>query len=231
MLIEYDVTRTYKEVDKELGRGRALVPEFMSTASPIANIGHTGHVTSMIPGMSSGMPRDVVITRYPSKSLEDNKPTSIQFDLRTEQWRNDIAGTIGDICSAFGLSVIDYDPRLLQMGQRTDDEINAMTDITRSTVEDKREIAEESINAMLNQISKFYNVDEPVFIRWSMRAILNPTKNNSLIGQQLAQGTISQETAIRRENPDFTKEEVEEELQRIKGERQAQSVDRQFEEF
>ena len=130
---------------------------------------------------------------------------------------------VGDICSAFGISILDYDPRLLQMGQRTDDEINAMTDITRATVEDKREIAEESINAMLKLISTLYSLEKPMFLRWSMKSIINPSKNAALITTQLANGTISQETAIKRENPDYTKAELEEELAKIKGENKAKT--------
>lgn len=49
-----------------------------------------------------------------------------------------------------------------------------------------------------------------------MRTILNPTKNSNLISTQLANGTISLETAVRRENPDYTDAEIKEELERIK---------------
>jgi hypothetical protein len=127
------------------------------------------------------------------------------------------------------MTVLDYDPRLLQQGQRTDDEINAMTDITRGTVIDKREIAEEAINSMLATISILYGLEKPMFLRWSMRSILNPSKNTSLISQQLANGTISQKTAIKRENPDFTEAEVEEELAKIKEETEAKpSMDFEF---
>lgn len=225
LIVELDVTRTNKNVDQELGRGRALVPEFMNLSN--TQIGGNNHnIASHLGGGFTpgvGVLKDTIITRYPTKSIDDNKPTSIQFDLRTDQWRHDIEGTIGDICSAFGMTVLDYDPRLLQQGQRTDDEINAMTDITRATVMDKREIAEDSINSMLELISVLYGLKEPMFIRWSMRSILNPSKNTSLIGQQLANGTISQVTAIKRENPDFTDKEVQEELEKIKAETQAKA--------
>nr|DAO85738.1 MAG TPA: portal protein [Caudoviricetes sp.] len=217
MLIENDITRTNKNVDQEFGRSRLLIPEFMSSAAPVqgANNNIISHLGSSY-AMGYGQAKDPVMTRYPTRSMEESKPTAVQFDLRTEQWRADIGGVIGDICSAFGISVLDYDPRLLQMGQRTDDEINAMTDITRATVEDKREIAEESINSMLRLISSLYGLDKPLFLRWSMRTILNPTKNSNLISTQLANGTISLETAVRRENPDYTDAEIKEELERIK---------------
>lgn len=228
LLVELDITRTNKDVDQELGRGRALVPEFMKTSNEFSSFSNHNMATHLAPSVNVGMPKDAIITRYPSMSIDDNKPTSIQFDLRTEQWRTDIEGTIGDICSALGMTVLDYDPRLLQQGQRTDDEINAMTDITRATVIDKREIAEEAINSMLETISILYGLEKPMFLRWSMRSILNPSKNTSLISQQLANGTISQKTAIKRENPDFTEAEVEEELAKIKEETEAKAPPMNF---
>ena len=43
-----------------------------------------------------------------------------------------------------------------------------------------------------------------------MQSILNPLRNSQLISSQLANGTISQRTAIKRENPDYTDKEIEE---------------------
>ncbi len=225
LLIENDITRTNKNVDQEFGRSRLLIPEFMNNGLAQFAGGSKGNVANHFGGFNPtyGIAKDPIMAKYPTKSMEDSKPTAVQFDLRTEQWRADISGVVGDICSAFGISILDYDPRLLQMGQRTDDEINAMTDITRATVEDKREIAEESINAMLKLISTLYSLEKPMFLRWSMKSIINPSKNAALITTQLANGTISQETAIKRENPDYTKAELEEELAKIKGETKAKT--------
>lgn len=233
LLLEYDTTRTYKEIDKHLGRGRVVRPEHMQSFG--AGVGNVHNVAAMIlPRNQAKGEDDMLFTTYPSTKLEDNKPLSIQFDLRTEQWRNEISGLVGDICSAFGLSIVDYDPRLLQTGQRTDDEINAMTDITRSTVEEKRELATESINEMLKLIARLYNVNDNVFIRWSLSSILNPTKNNALISTQLQNGTISHEEAVKRANPDYTSKELQEELKRINADKEqakANTITTQFDEF
>ena len=163
--------------------------------------------------------------------MDDCRPQSIQFDLRAEQWRTEINGLIGDICAVFGLTVLDFDPRILVAGQRTDDEINAMNDITRATVNDKRDINEEEINKFINQIATLSGADTPVFIRWSMQSILNPTKNSQLIQTQLANGTISKRTAIKRENPDYTEKEIEEELERINNEQKTIDYNQAFNEF
>lgn len=230
LLIEREVSETYKAVDKHFGRGRIIKPSFMKTSFNAASM-VSGNVSDMTFNMPTNSADQTIFTQYESLNMEDSKPQSIQFDLRAEQWRTDINGLIGDICACFGLTILDFDPRLLQAGQRTDDEINAMTDITRATVQEKRDINEESINNLLNQIASLVGATTPVFIRWSMSNILNPLKNSQLISQQLQNGTISRKTAIKRENPDYTDKEIEEELALIEQETKAVDINRAFEEF
>lgn len=233
LLVEREHSETYKVVDKHLGRGRIIKPAFMKTSFNSSAIG--GNLANMtfnpIMYPMYGGDDQTVFTQYESLSMDDCRPQSIQFDLRAEQWRSDINGLIGDICAIFGLTVLDFDPRLLVAGQRTDDEINAMNDITRATVNDKRDINEESINRFINQIATLCGADTPVFIRWSMQSILNPTKNSQLIQTQLANGTISKRTAIKRENPDYTEKEIDEELERINNEQKANDYNQAFSEF
>lgn len=231
LLIERDLSETYKVVDKHLGRGRVIKPSFMKTGFNAGTIGgNTANMTYNIPTGNVNADQ-TIFTQYESLSMDDCKPQSVQFDLRSEQWRTDINGLIGDICAVFGLTVLDFDPRLLVAGQRTDDEINAMTDITRATINAKRDINEEVINTFINQVASLIGAVTPVFIRWSMQGILNPLKNSQLISQQLANGTISQRTAIKRENPDYTDKEIDEEIERINSERQQNDYNKAFNEF
>ena len=106
-----------------------------------------------------------------------------------------------------------------------------MNDITRATVNDKRDINEDAINTFINQVASLVGATTLVFIRWSMQSILNPLRNSQLIQQQLANGTISKRTAIKRENPDYTDKEIEEELERINNERQVNDYNQAFNEF
>ena len=233
LLVEREHSETYKVVDKHLGRGRVIKPSFMKTGFNAGGFG--GDMASMTfnPFMvgSVGSNDQTIFTQYESLSMDDSRPQSIQFDLRAEQWRADINGLVGDICAVFGLTVLDFDPRLLVAGQRTDDEINAMNDITIATINNKRDINEETINTFINQVASLVGALTPVFIRWSTQSILNPLRNSQLVSQQLANGTISQRTAIKRENPDYTDKEIEEEIERINNERQVNDYNKAFNEF
>lgn len=230
LLVERETSETYKAVDKHFGRGRIIKPSFMKTDFNAASM-VSSNVSSMTYATYPANKDQTIFTQYESLSMDDSRPQSIQFDLRAEQWRIDINGLIGDICAAFGLTILDFDPRLLQSGQRTDDEINAMTDITRATIQEKRDINEESITLLINQIASLIGVVTPVFIRWSMQSILNPLRNSQLISQQLQNGTISRKTAIKRENPDYTDKEIEEEIALIEQETKVADINRAFEEF
>ena len=233
LLVEREQSETFKVVDKHLGRGRVIKPTFMKTGFKGSSIGGNSANMTFNPMMYPmyGGDDQTIFTQYEATSMNENRPESIQFDLRSEQWRADINGLIGDICAVFGLTVLDFDPRLLVAGQRTDDEINAMTDITRATVNDKRDINEESINRFINQVATLSGATTPVFIRWSMQSILNPLKNSQLIQQQLQNGTISRKTAIKRENPDYTENEINEELERINSEQKTNDYNQAFNEF
>lgn len=233
LLVEREQSETFKVVDKHLGRGRIIKPTFMKTGFNKGAIGGNSANMTFNPLMIPSAQGDdqTIFTQYEATSMNENRPESIQFDLRAEQWRADINGLIGDICAVFGLTVLDFDPRLLVAGQRTDDEINAMTDITRATVNDKRDINEETINKFINQVALLSGAVTPVFIRWSMQSILNPLKNSQLVQTQLANGTISRRTAIKRENPDYTEAEIEEELERINSEQKANDYNQAFDEF
>ena len=231
LLVEREHSETYKVVDKHIGRGRVIKPSFMKTGFDASSLGmgNMSNMTYIAPNTNQG--DQTIFTQYESMTMDDCRPQSIQFDLRAEQWRTDINGLVGDICAVFGLTILDFDPRLLQAGQRTDDEINAMTDITRATIDGKRDINEETINRFINQVASLVGAVTPVFIKWSMSSILNPLKNSQLIQQQLANGTISKRTAIKRENPDYTDKEIEEELERINNERQTNDYNQAFNEF
>ena len=106
-----------------------------------------------------------------------------------------------------------------------------MNDITRATVNDMRDINEETINNFINQVASLVGATTPVFIRWSMQSIMNPLRNSQLVQTQLANGTISQRTAIKRENPDYTEKDIEEEIERINNERQTNDYNQAFNEF
>ncbi len=221
-----DTAITDMEIEKENGRGQVLIPELNN------QMGFQSQMSGsrVLKTVNTSFKNPTMIA-YPTLKLEDNKPTNIQFDIRSDQWIQQINDDIARLCASVGISVLDYDPRLLQQGQRTDDEINAMTDITASTVKAFRDINTKKINDLLETIIEAAGLEKPVAIRWSQASILNPSKNASLVIQKLNAGLISRKRAIKEIYPDLTDSEIEEMYKEIKTEMDEMAVSNRFNNF
>lgn len=201
---------TDKEIEKEIGRGQVLIPEFGKGFEPpmVGNVGFNQSAIAMHTFAPSGK-KNPIVRQYPSVSMDKQSPLNVQFDFRPDQWALSINEDICRLCAIVGIGVIDYDSRLLGGGsQRTDDEINAMTDITRQTVEASRNLNEPEINKLLACLSALYGLPQPVKIRWSMASIINPTKNAARIQGLYAAGLISKKQALRELYPDLMESEI-----------------------
>ena len=212
---------TDKEIEKEIGRGQILVPEFGKDYSTpmIGNVPRTQSAIAMMSFAQIGK-KNPVIQKYPTRSMEDSKPQSVQFDFRPDQWAFSNNEDVCRLCDIVGIGVIDFDSRLLGgSSQRTDDEINAMTDITRQTVEAARNRNEPEINKMLACLCALYGLKQPVKIRWSMATILNPTKNALRITGLYNAQLISKKQALRELYPDLNENELKQIYNEIKEER------------
>ena len=227
LMVETSITD--KEVEKEIGRAQIMLPQFGKGNQMGSYLDPT--VTGM---MVREMPityKNPIITPYPTNSMEDSKPTNVQFDIRAEQWETSINGDEARLCASVGISIIDYDPRLLQTGQRTDDEINAMTDITANTVKTFRNLNTYEINKCLECVCGLLGIETPVAIKWDMASILNPTKNTDLVIKKLQAGLISRKAAIQQANPEMSAFEVDEMIKQIDKDRDSQAVPLAFNNF
>ena len=227
LMVETSITD--KEVEKEIGRGQIMIPQF-GKGSQIGTYITPNQAGMMVRELPTSY-RNPVIMPYPTTSMEDSKPTNVQFDIRSEQWEHSIDGDICRLCASVGIGVIDYDARLLQSGQRTDDEINAMTDTTANTVSAFRNLNTYAINQCLECVGQLLGISSPIAIRWDMASILNPTKNADLVVKLFTNGLISRKEAIRRANPDLNDHEVDEMIKQIDAEKDSVAVPMAFNSF
>lgn len=228
--VTIDTSITGKEVEKELGRGQVLVPDFEQGMNINEFITQEAAGGRMMRSLTVSF-KDPTFKKYPTRSMEDSKPQNVQFDIRSTEWVNEIDNDTARLCAAVGVSVLDYDPRLLQTGQRTDDEINAMTDVTANTVKTFRNINQGKINQLLTDVATFYKLNTKVSIRWSMAAIINPTKNTQLVTSQYTAGLLSRKEAIRRLNPDLKPSEIDQLYKEVTTETGAEAIENTFNKF
>lgn len=241
-LYAYDHAFTAKENDKYLGRGRALIPSQFQNDENLTEKKKSiiGSMTISAIGGSQEAPR---IARRKKPELDKTfydeiaqgtgepvRPTSIQFNLRTVEWREELNGALGDIASRVGISAVDLDTRLNGSQQRTATEVNRDSDKTLTTASAKKELFTPGLDALIECLvhslaDEFKDID--CFIEWPKQGLANPQVQTQVVREQYDAHLISRETAIKRLNPEWSDAEVKEEIKRIEAEENVVSEDSQ----
>ena len=227
-LYAYDHAFTAKENDKYLGRGRALIPLQQQSPDSINEKRTAVQNSSFLAlGGAGEAPR---IARRRAVELDKTfydqvagfngealKPTSVQFNLRTLEWREELNGALGDIASRVGISAVDLDTRMNGSAQRTATEVNRDSDKTISTASTKKELftpgLNELIKILVHSVDEYKDVD--VFIEWPKTGLANPQVQTQVVSDQYNNHLLSRETSIKRLNPEWSDKEVLEEIKRI----------------
>ena len=167
--------------------------------------------------------RDVFKTR-PSITAEE-KPTfeQVQFDMRVEQYLTLIDSDIRKAVSALGLSpfTVDMDPQA--SGDMTATETRARTKRTRATAATKSRMERAHLSAILTayleldaDLNGYTPPTQPVLVSLPDQIEVNENELINAASQSYAAGIMSLDTAVRKQHPEWTPEQVEEEVQKIR---------------
>lgn len=216
--VSLDTSYTYRDVDKNIGRGRMVVPSLAAATPKAIQLNRDGSASRVGYGESKTVLDTTFMQPYPNMTGDTSKatPQAVQFNLRTMEWISDKQDYVTSICTGCGLSVFDYDPTLCS-GARTAREIDELSDLTASTVNEKRSILTQEINKMLKDIAMMLGKSISIFVKWDKSTTVNTAANNELVLARKSAGLMSRETAIKMLNPNWTLEEVQAELERIDG--------------
>lgn len=227
--LSLDTNYTYRDVDKNIGRGRMVVPSLASATPREIQLNKDGTAKRVGYTERRTVLDDTFIQPYPNMTGDTSKatPQAVQFNLRTTEWIVDKQDYVSSICTGCGLSVFDYDPTLCQ-GARTAREIDELSDITASTVNEKRGALTETINEMLEDIAIMVGADVSIFVKWDKSTTVNVAANNEIVLSRKNAGLMSKETALKLLNPNWTDAEVEAELKRIDGDTDNTDADTLF---
>lgn len=227
--ISLDTNLTYRDVDKHIGRGRMMVPSLAAATPREIHLDKDGMARRVGYGERRTVLDDTFIQPYPNMTGDTSKatPQAVQFNLRTSEWIVDKQDYVSSICTGCGLSVFDYDPTLCQ-GARTAREIDELSDITASTVNEKRSALTETINEMLNDIAMMLGADVSIFVKWDKSTTVNIAANNEIVLTRKSAGLMSRKTALKMLNPNWSDEEIEAELARIDEETDNSDADTLF---
>ena len=204
-LLSYDYYFSSMNTDMYLGRGRVIAKKGMK--NPRAE-GQNFNA-----GLDSYMYEEV-----PSLTTEEQKPTPIQFNLRSAEWREIRNNLLESIAFAVGMSVGTLASFLNDTSNRTAREISAEENETRRFVEARRQQFEGPANECLKDVCLYLGLDDIVTVRWSLAGQTNiDTLSTRMISEHTA-GLRSLKSCVQSINPDFDEHQVMEEMERIETE-------------
>lgn len=225
-VISLDTNYTYRDIDKNIGRGRMLVPSIAAAAGKAEKLQIVnGELQRQDYHNRGTVLDDTFLQPYPNTTGDaKSTPEAVQFSLRTSEWIVDKQDYVSSICTGCGLSVFDFDPTLCS-GARTAREIDELSDLTACTVKEKRNALGLVLNRMLEDIAKLLGLNKTntdlkpisIFVKWDNSTTVNVAANNELVVSRKSAGLISRHTAVKMLNPNWTDEEIEAELKRIDG--------------
>ena len=186
----YEYAEACMWTDMYLGRGKVIVPEMMRnpTESPMSYYG----------GYDSAM-----FTKMPMMNADEQKPISIQFELRAEEWsrvRNNIAEKIASTIGVSGSDLFSY-LRDVSGGSKTATQIAAESQKTISYIYEKRSLIVNAMNSFVKMWKTFYKQDDEIIMRFSSQNMVNKlvTLEESRVKKEIG---YSKFDLFKEQNPD-----------------------------
>ena len=194
-LYSYDYYFSCLNTDMYLGRGRVMVPK-----------GLTGNKKNT--GYNSGLD-DFLYTKVEYQTTEDKKLEAIQFDLRSEEWKNIRNNLIESMATALGISVSTLASYLNDGSNRTAREVSAEEKSTALFVEEARRLLEKPINDILRLVLRYYGYIDDVKIRWSKAGMTNISLLTTTLNEAVNGGLVSRRKAFAMWNFDDDEQQIQ----------------------
>lgn len=210
VLYSIDYNYTQAQVDMYMGKSRALIPRQMQTA-----VVHSGAVqvqegVSYMQAVSEPQLNDEFYTQITTDGVggEPIKPTFIQPDLRAEDHHYIRDSDLQLLASKIGMSSSDLANHLTYNVAKTATEVRAEQDTTEVSVNNKRALANIAINAMLEDVARFYGFSDKVEIEWGRAGVNTSTENKELL-EDFRAGTLPLKEYLKRRWNDLNEEEID----------------------
>lgn len=206
-LWEYDYMNSCMNTDFYLGRGRVLVPKQLQSPK----------VQGTSPNANQGLD-NFLFTKVEYSTIEDKKPEAIQFELRSQEWINSRNNLLESMATAIGISPSTIASYLNDSSARTAREISSEESATALFIENRRKLFSKPLNDLIKRILLFYGLGDNVEVKFSQSGQTNTTLVVENTTAKFNAGLMSKYQAVKTLNPDFSEEEIQAELVRIKNE-------------
>lgn len=212
-LQSYDYYWSAFNTDMYIGRGRVLISKYMQSAA--AKQQNSSDYNSGLDSM--------LFTKIPNNSnSEEQVPTPIQFDLRSQSWMDIRTMIIQNIAINTGMNLATIASFLNDnTAARTAREISTEESETALFVEDKRAIVEKSINKILKLVLLYNGYSDDVVIRWSQSGLTNIYTRTDMLATAVQNNLVSKQTAAQMFMQDDDEYQQAEEWDRIQSEQES----------
>ena len=161
-MIAYEQSFAEMITDLYLARGKVLLPQAMRNPTDPNNSYY-----SDLDGM--------LFTKMPYQGENEQKPISIQFELRAEEWtkiRNNLAESIASAIGVSGSDIFSF-LRDATGSSKTATQIASEAQKTISYIEEKRAIFSQSLNTFIKIWKDYYNKEDEFEVKFSSQNHVN----------------------------------------------------------
>ena len=235
ILYSIDYNYTQGQVDQYLGKSRAMTPKEMNggpsvtimDGQPIRTVSYEDGTDFRSAMNVRSQPLDGTFYDFiPSNSVDGDpmKPFFVQPDLRGETHKYIRDADLELLASKVGLSSSTLANHLAynRSGQKTDDEISAENSTDEISIENKRSLALEAIDAMLADVAYFYGLDHVAEMKFG-QTISNSARKNQELLLDYQNGTLPLREYLKRRWAELSEEEIEKMALEIEAERTKQA--------
>ena len=201
-LIEYEFENASMWSDLYNGRGKVIIPAEMRNP--------TESSTSYYQGFDKDL-----FTKAPYTNPQDQKPISIQFELRAEDHAKSRNNTTEKIAATIGVSGSDVFSFLRDVsgGSKTATQIAAESQKTVSYIYEKRALIKAALNEFVREWREFYKQEDEITIRFSSQNMVNKlvTLEESRVKKEIG---YSKFDLFKEQNPDKDDDQINEMVMR-----------------
>jgi hypothetical protein len=211
LLAEYDKAYTLMTIDLAQARGQVLLPDDML---PKVMQGSENDFYTYL-SMVNQLMNQTIFKKIKYSNPEEQKPVSIQFELRAQEWTTSLNTQLQEILVRVMASPSSIAPFLNDGSAKTATEINAIEHNTVNYINDKRSILKKIANKALKDIMKYYSKEGSAFVVFNSPGLNNDQQMSEKAIKEYNAGVRSKRSTIRACNPSWTSQEVDEELKRL----------------
>lgn len=232
ILYSIDYNYTQAQVDQYLGKSRSMVPKELNAPAAVTVVDNLiVRQTEYEAGASfnealqvRGKPLDGTFYDFiPNNAVDGDpiKPYFIQPDLRGETHKLIRDADLELLASKVGLSSSTLANHLAynRSGQKTDDEISAENSTDEISIENKRRLALEAIDAMLTDVACFYDHPYAAEMKFGQTISNSARKNEELLADYQS-GLLPKREYLKRRWTELSEEEIEKMAAELEAEEQ-----------